>query len=280
MNQRTSYIVNLIYIFNLILLLTNDFYFKSASPNIVTGKLSDFSGLVVFYGFISFLFGLNQKLTWGVALLFVYWKSGYSQPCIDLFNEIVPLKLSRVVDYTDLSALMVLPIYHRYLQVCEKWKCSNALIPLVIPVAVFSISATSAINPLIAERYDKYVSRYNYSDSEIIYKVNLPLKLLNNRFKASNYYVSESYYIQPWDGKVYSFSPLDRCTRHAVFQEKGIENINFDAAQVQLKDLGQETEVRLYSLTLCHDQQPLEKTQAISVFEEKFFVGLEFNTAK
>ena len=270
MLNRSNYIGNSLYIFSLIILLANDFYFKATYPNIVTGKLSDFSGLVVFYGFVCFLFGPNKKIVWGIALSFIYWKSGFSQTLIDLFNDMAPFRISRVIDYSDLIALVVLPIYQRYLQIHRRWEGSKAVILIVLPITVFGISATSVVDPIIAERYDKYVSRYDYSDSEMIYKVNLPLESLISRFRAYNYTVSDSYYIQPWDGTVYSFTPLDRCTRHAVLQEKGIKNRKFDTVQVQLKEIGSETEIRLYSLTLCYELKPLEQAEAVSFFEKNF----------
>jgi hypothetical protein len=99
------------------LLLANDFLFKPLFHNALTGKLSDFAGLFVFPLFWSALLPRRRREVYALtALGFVFWKSDYSQPLIDAWNALGVLRVGRVVDLTDLSALAVLPASFAYLR--------------------------------------------------------------------------------------------------------------------------------------------------------------------
>jgi hypothetical protein len=96
---------------SLALLLLNDGWLKAAHGGIVTGKLSDFAGLAVV--------GLLLHAVWprqamrvdvGLALAFAWWKCPASQAFIDGFNALGWVRIGRVVDYSDLLALAVLPV--------------------------------------------------------------------------------------------------------------------------------------------------------------------------
>lgn len=111
MNQRKHYLLNHIFIFGTILLFLNDHIFKWEFSNWVTGKLSDFVGLLVFPFFMTFLFPKAMK--WNViltGLFFIFWKSPFSEDFIELYNSIAFIEITRVVDYSDLIALSVLPL--------------------------------------------------------------------------------------------------------------------------------------------------------------------------
>lgn len=271
MKHRASYIINPVFILCLTLLLVNDFYFKAAFSNALTGKLSDFSGLVVFYGVLSFLFGLHKSFIGGVVLAFVYWKSGYSQPLIDFVNQTIPWQIARVVDYSDLLALMVLPLYHRYLQRNSVSSKINVFIPVVLPLAVFGITATSIpIDPITEALYEKHTALYEYEDSKISYTIDIPLSTIIRKFEKADYYVGSRYPSKPWEGNVFGFYPSDRCMKSSLFVEGGIRNTHFNNAWINLKTVDKGTEVKLFSLTLCHESKALSKEDAVSVFEEKF----------
>ncbi len=99
------------FMISLFLLLVNDFILKAAFSNILTGKLSDFCGLYAFAFFFSKIFPENKKFAVHLitAVLFIIWKSPLSQPFIFLFSNYL-FTIDRVVDYTDLWALLVLPL--------------------------------------------------------------------------------------------------------------------------------------------------------------------------
>lgn len=92
------------------LLLLNDFYLKEIFHNGLTGKLSDCCGLFIFPIFWSAIFPKRKKEVYVLtAILFVLWKSPFSQAFIDFFSLYV-FSITRVIDISDLWALLVLPL--------------------------------------------------------------------------------------------------------------------------------------------------------------------------
>jgi len=95
---------------SLTVLVLNDLYLKFAFSNWLTGKLSDFSGLF----FVSLLMCAicpRSKFSAlaGLAVGFCLWKSPLSEPFIAAVRNLGLVSFGRVVDYTDLIALSVLP---------------------------------------------------------------------------------------------------------------------------------------------------------------------------
>ncbi|HEV7329775.1 MAG TPA: hypothetical protein VGN63_01945 [Flavisolibacter sp.] len=130
---RASLLLHPLFIGSLLILLLNDFWAKYAYPGMLTGKLSDFAGLMVLPVFCRVLFPAlsNKIILIGTALFFAWWKSPLSQPLINFINEYSQWKVQRVVDYTDLIALSVLPLVvnitpksihlHNTGAVCLRW---------------------------------------------------------------------------------------------------------------------------------------------------------------
>jgi len=109
-NQK-SILISKLFILGLALLLINDFYLKPTFGNVITGKLSDFSGLFIFPLFwVSFFPNRKNFIFVSTAVLFIIWKSTYSQPFIDFWNSLSPFQIHRVVDYSDLMALCIATI--------------------------------------------------------------------------------------------------------------------------------------------------------------------------
>lgn len=91
-------------------LLLNDTWLKHAYPGVLAGKVSDFAGLAV-VGLLAAA-ALPRHRTAGaiaIAAAFAWWKSPLSGPAIHWLST-CGIALSRVVDYTDLVALSVLPL--------------------------------------------------------------------------------------------------------------------------------------------------------------------------
>lgn len=128
----------------LALLLLNDFLLKDIYGNWATGKASDFTGLFIFPLFWAALFPAHKtKIFWLSGLCFIFWKSAYSQPLLTLWNSTGLFPINRVIDYTDLLALSVLPL--AYLLQTQKHKAGSVHISPapVLLVAAFSFMATS-----------------------------------------------------------------------------------------------------------------------------------------
>ena len=104
---KASLLLHPVFILSLTVLLLNDFYWKYSFHNWLTGKLSDFAGLIVLP---VFLMALMPKVSKYVVVLFsvlffTWWKSPGSQPTIHFFENQFDVVLHRTIDYTDLLAL-------------------------------------------------------------------------------------------------------------------------------------------------------------------------------
>ncbi|HLP93614.1 MAG TPA: hypothetical protein VK168_06235 [Saprospiraceae bacterium] len=144
MEKRYSLFSSTGFLLGLSILLLNDFIWKNEYHNWLTGKLSDFSGLFVFALFwIVFFPQYRTKILWGIGLFFIYWKSAFSQPFIDSWNNILPFSIQRTVDPSDLLALVMLPLAFGYLR-SGQHQPSLRLHPILpISVAAFAFMATS-----------------------------------------------------------------------------------------------------------------------------------------
>lgn len=126
------------------LLVLNDFVLKAAFHNALTGKLSDFAGLVAFT-----LFGcaIWPKRRWIVAIAstvgFIYWKSPYSQSVIDFANAFLPIPISRTVDYTDLIALPAIWLVCHVVPKMRAWPARSWLLQAFAAVSLVALTGTT-----------------------------------------------------------------------------------------------------------------------------------------
>ena len=126
--MKSKYLLNAVFIGGLFVLILNDHVLKTAFGNGLTGKLSDVAGLLIFPLFLKFVFSASDRAVVTATLLgFLYWKSPFSQPFIDLYNSVTLLPVARVVDYTDYFALLVLPLSYYVLKNIERfqWRRRN-----------------------------------------------------------------------------------------------------------------------------------------------------------
>jgi len=139
-------IVSKYFLIFLFLLLFNDFYLKDVFHNFFTGKLSDLSGLFIFPLFWFAIFNEIKKLIyWITAVLFILWKSPVSNVLILYWNDLNIYQISRVVDYSDLFALVILPISYFYKAKSIKNKFPFSMRPeiAIVILAAFSFFATA-----------------------------------------------------------------------------------------------------------------------------------------
>lgn len=114
MPKNPRYISNPVFIACSLLLILNDHYLKYEFGNWFTGKLSDIAGIIILPLIIAFIFPRVQRFSiWITAILFVFWKSEFSDFAINAYNDYSFMQTSRVVDYTDLFVLplLVVPEY-------------------------------------------------------------------------------------------------------------------------------------------------------------------------
>ena len=111
--NRKELILNPYFILGLFILLLNDFYLKYEFGNFITGKLSDFAGLLIFPMFVAAIIPrLNKSISFITGIGFFIWKLPLFTPVIDLINQSLPITIHRVIDYSDYLALLILPLSH------------------------------------------------------------------------------------------------------------------------------------------------------------------------
>jgi len=109
--RNRNLILNYVFISCLIVLFLNDHLFKFQYTSWFTGKLSDIVGIILLPMLLTYLFPkLKQNSVFVAGLFFAFWKSPFSESFIKIYNTISPISIHRVVDYTDLLVLLLLPI--------------------------------------------------------------------------------------------------------------------------------------------------------------------------
>lgn len=140
------------FIIGLITLILNDFYFKYEYGNFITGKLSDFAGLLIFPMFLATIISkLKKSASLVTGIGFIIWKLPLFTPVIDALNQLLPVTIHRVIDYTDYIALLVLPLSHYLINYKNynfdiNWvRLKNFSKYSLLVIAFFSFCATSFV---------------------------------------------------------------------------------------------------------------------------------------
>jgi hypothetical protein len=149
----------------LMLLLANDFVLKYHFPGLITGKLSDISGLFVFIIFFRSILPERFKIELyvSIAILFLLWKSPFSQTFIEAFSRNF-YSIDRVVDITDLLVLLLLPAYFRF--ETFEWKKISISPVLIGSIAIFAFCSTSIARPYLTFEYPQYLLLKYLKDGE------------------------------------------------------------------------------------------------------------------
>lgn len=174
-SNNTSILNSYGFIIALAILLLNDFLLKDLYGNWLTGKLSDFAGLFAFsLFFIAFFPKRKQTVLYSIGILFIFWKSPFSQPIINFWNSLSIFSIHRAVDYADLFALLVLPLAGLYSKTAPKAPALkfNPILPML--VACFAFVATSYYSNV---KVDK---TYNYPFSKDSLETLINTKLIDS----------------------------------------------------------------------------------------------------
>lgn len=149
--KRLDVLLSPAFIAALILLLLNDYFLKYSSPGWITGKLSDFAGLFVYVSFFYAIFPSQVTTTnCATAATFILWKSPYSQPVIDFWNSLGLIEISRVVDYSDLMALLSILAARSYFISYQPVSFKRSIAYPVAAISILAILGTSV--PLHTEQ--------------------------------------------------------------------------------------------------------------------------------
>jgi len=142
---KEKHLFRILFLASIFLLLINDLYLKFEYHNYLTGKLSDFVGLFAFPYFFSSFYPKRIKPIYILSgILFVFWKSEFSQPIFDFANS-YGIGINRTIDYSDLIALLILPISYIYWNSESKqlFKPKRVLKPMIIGISCFAFIATT-----------------------------------------------------------------------------------------------------------------------------------------
>lgn len=170
---KSQLLLHPVFLICLLLLLVNDFAWKYQYPNWFTGKLSDFAGLVIFPVLFSAFFNKYKKIIFIITgFLFLWWKSPLSEPVINFLNGFLNIPVHRIVDYTDYSALLVLPLAYGLKAIHYKPTLLRSLaICSVAIVSFFSFTATTLARYLADDNHNIYIDetlRIKKTENEII----------------------------------------------------------------------------------------------------------------
>ncbi|MBO9563898.1 MAG: hypothetical protein J7621_14040 [Niastella sp.] len=180
--HRNKYLLlNYIVLACLALLLLNDHLFKWEFSNWLTGKLSDAAGIILLPLLLAYLFpAIRYHSIWISAVFFIFWKSPFSSGLIEVYNQVTPIQITRVVDYSDLFVLLLLPIPFYIMRHIDRLKAITisrvhpvfVLIPLMV-----GFMATQPPRYYRYVRTDSNLTCYNcyvtlrYSQDEIVQKL-------------------------------------------------------------------------------------------------------------
>lgn len=168
--RNRDLILNPYFLIGLCLLMANDFVFKYEYGNFITGKLSDYVGLLIFPMFVAYLVPkLRRSISLIVGFAFFIWKTPLATPFIEQVNGLFSFSLYRTIDYTDYMALPILLLSHYLINnyeykvwipgmIRQKQFCTYS----ILVVAFFAFCATSVPRPFEMPQGTVYIGKsYN-----------------------------------------------------------------------------------------------------------------------
>lgn len=154
--RNKNLIFNYVFLGCLAILFLNDHFFKYHYTSWFTGKLSDIVGIILLPMLLTYLFPkLKQYSVYPAGVLFAFWKSPFSESCIGLYNSFSFIPLYRVVDYTDLIVLLLLPVPYLLIKnssAIDRFSLKKLSPSLVLLPTILTLMSTSPGN-----RYFDYV---------------------------------------------------------------------------------------------------------------------------
>ncbi len=146
-SRNRNLILNYIFILCVIILFFNDHFFKHMFANWLTGKLSDIAGIIILPLILTYVFPkIKTHSVWISALLFLFWKSPYSENIIRFYNHFALIPITRIVDYSDVLVIVFLPaVYYmiKNINSVEFLKINKIHPAFFLFPAVFVMMATS-----------------------------------------------------------------------------------------------------------------------------------------
>jgi hypothetical protein len=209
----------------------NDHFFKWEYSNWFTGKLSDFIGVLILPFLLTYFASKYLKTNLLITgLFFIFWKSEFSNSFINFYNKYSLIEITRIVDYSDLIALMMLPVSYvmisRILNDKMKFKINYQINQIIILIpAIFILMATSPPKSFYYTHSYGSIECYKcgftlpYSQSEIV-----------DRLKNSNIHFDTIFNINPEINRIHSFekdSIKFYKINNLIIEQDTLKNIDF-----------------------------------------------------
>ena len=155
------------FLLSLFLLILNDHLLKDAFGTWWTGKLSDLAGLFAVTLFWLSFFPRHARIVAGlIGLGFLFWKLPLSDSFIEVWNGLGVLHIGRVIDPTDLIALLMIPLALYYAEHFHPIRLQRLATVPVLLIATVAFTATSCSSDwLFDQSYPFHVSQSLLSDS-------------------------------------------------------------------------------------------------------------------
>lgn len=148
--RNKNLILNYVFLSCVIVLFINDHFFKFQYTSWFTGKLSDAVGIILLPMLVTFAFPkLKENSVFASGLFFIFWKSPFSESFIRMYNAISPIDIHRVIDYSDLIVLLLLPIPYFLIKndhIFENFVIRKIHAAVVLFPTVFVLMSTSQSN--------------------------------------------------------------------------------------------------------------------------------------
>ena len=264
-----------LYILSLILLISNDWVFKEMFHNFWTGKLSDFAGLFIFPIFFSVLMPNRIKAVHIItALGFIFWKTPLSQPLLD-FVYWQGFVIERVIDYTDLVALIAILSSFLFIQYWHTHKNYSIVIPrvrltyLVLFISFFAFCATSPVRPIMM------MGDYNL-EKDIDSK--LTQKEIIEKLEAEGYHLEKGIATHSWDESNRNQYPPARNNKLEIDTSESARNAwyitnvsvkedTLQALNIYIAENYNQTETRVKLLGICIDSTKFLTNKEVNQYD-------------
>jgi uncharacterized integral membrane protein len=192
--QKAELIIHPYFILSLLILIFNDYIGKSLMPGLLTGKLSDFSGIFIFCIFIYVILSHKIKTPRGVmilcftiGLLFTIWKIAPVEHIFDRLERILHLPMpKRAKDISDLFALIMVALSYVFIMkrkegvsvLFRKGTFKIALIYIIMLITGLNIIATSIVSRYTIE--PDFIQNRRLDQNQLLFM--LEQTMINNGF--------------------------------------------------------------------------------------------------
>ncbi|MCB9359959.1 MAG: hypothetical protein H6587_02810 [Flavobacteriales bacterium] len=189
-SKKSDILVSKAFLIGLAILLLNDWFLKYNFSNFITGKLSDIAGLFIFPLFLySFLPKQKNAIYILTCVCFIIWKLPITNSIIEYWNSFNLYSINRVIDYTDLFCLLILPFSYNYKSKLYKLPLKHTFINSIGVVAFFAFCSTAGTHGSLAG--------YSYPISKKSLEKTINAVIEENDFierpTSSDYYNSDGY---------------------------------------------------------------------------------------